>query len=100
MPSAVRSPLDRPLAVIARRSGSRLDTALKSPLVPSTQPRASKRRPSSTSLAAVASNLSEGIAPSCHVLPRPPGEDDPGFSPHVPGSALIITEQGGDFEPG
>src|SRR5215471_14143574 len=45
MSSGVRSPLCVPLRVIASRSGSRLSTALKLPLVPSTQPRASNRRP-------------------------------------------------------
>ena len=49
MSSGVRAPLCAPLRVIASRSGSRLVTALKLPLVPSTHPRASKRRPTSIS---------------------------------------------------
>src|SRR5262245_10177163 len=51
--STARSPLKAPLAVIARRRGSRPSTALKLPLVPSTQPRASKRRPTAARRCAV-----------------------------------------------
>ena len=40
MSPAVRVPLSTPLAVMASRSGSRLTTALKLPLVPGAHPRA------------------------------------------------------------
>ena len=46
------SPLNAALGVIQRRSGSRFMTTLKLPLVPKTQPRASKRRPARQSSSA------------------------------------------------
>ena len=61
-----RSPFDRPLDVIARRSGSRSSTALKLPLVPSTHPRESNRRPISIRCCAICwnSGMSRSISRS------------------------------------
>ncbi len=63
-----RSPLAVPLGRDRQaRSGSCVSTLLKLPLVPSTQPRASKRRPISISRCATSSK----VAVTTTILPRP-----------------------------
>src|SRR5688572_8530455 len=69
MCSVSSTPLSSELAVIARRSGSWETTALKFPLVPSTQPRAWKRRLTATSASAIVGRVSDTLGDRRCVLP-------------------------------
>ena len=93
--AAVRSPFHAPLAVIASRSGSRVITALKLPLVPGTQPRASKRRPASASRRAI-SESSAAIADQSFSLPAilPRAEIDTLVEPSLDSA----SQEAGRFE--